>query len=56
MNWQAMMVLYTCEYTLSESKLSGNLLSFCLDVAQDHMKGATNETWSHLCWFASQAC
>ena len=25
----------------------GNLLSFCLDVAQGHMKGAPNETRTH---------
>ena len=26
---------------------NGNLLSFCLDVAQGHMKGAPNETRTH---------
>ena len=31
-------------------------LFFCLDVAQGHMKGAPNETWTHSCRFASQAC
>ena len=30
--------------------------AFCLDVAQGHMKGAPNETRTHSCWFASQAC
>ena len=34
----------------------GNLLSFCLDVAQGHMKGAPNETRTHSCRFASRAC
>ena len=33
-----------------------NLLSFCLDVAQGHMKRAPNETQTHSCRFASQAC
>ena len=30
-----------------------NLLSFCIDVAQGHMNGASNETQTHTCKFAS---
>ena len=30
--------------------------AFYLDVAQDHMKGAPNETRTHSCRFASRAC
>ena len=30
--------------------------SFCLDVAQGHMNGASNETQTHLCHFACLAC
>ena len=48
------------EYVLSLEhiyiRIFGNLLSFCLDVAQGHMKGAPNETRTHSCRFASRAC
>ena len=30
--------------------------AFCLDMAQGHIKGEPNETWTHSCRFASQAC
>ena len=38
------------------STLDGNLLSFCLDVAQGYMKGVPNETRTHSCRIASQSC
>ena len=30
--------------------------ALCFDVAQGRMNGALNETRTHSCWFASQAC
>ena len=48
------------DYTCQVVAVMGNTLeiyyAFCLDVAQGHMKGAPNETRTHSCTFASQAC
>ena len=30
--------------------------ALCFDVAQGRLNGAPNETQTHSCWFASQAC